>query len=95
MEIVNLNLDQVTCILNRFNDKFVFKRELCKRKEFVYLNEETTTILNIYKKKCIYTKEIKSNIYKDHLVIKYTKKNDKNNAVVCLNISLDDYKDLL
>lgn len=91
MEQINLNIKQIICILNRFQNKFVYKKNPCKKKSVILF--ENTIIMNIYKKKCIYAKDLNSNFHKDHLIIKY--KNETEETIMCLNILFDDYKDLL
>jgi hypothetical protein len=98
MEQINLNTYQFTCILNRFNNKFIYRKYPYKNKKLNTFYENgngNAIIINIYKKKCTYTKDFHSNYYKDHLIIKYKKQDETDNTVICLNIVLDDYKDLL
>jgi hypothetical protein len=90
MSQINLNINQIINILNRFQNKFTYTKNPHKKKTIILF--KNTVIINIYKKKCLYSKDFNSNFYKDHLIIKY--KNENEDTIMCLNILFDDYKDL-
>jgi len=79
-------------ILKRFNSYFRLRRNNeCRNPNHLSNNINDINIIRVYKRKCIYTDD--PNHIRDNLVIKYQYKN--NPEIICLNIPLERYNDLL
>lgn len=91
MDIITTNKN-VYYILKRFNSNFKLRRNKeYKNPNILSNNINDINIIRVYKRKCIYTDDLKHT--KDNLVIKYQYKN--NPDIITLNVLWDRYKDLL
>ena len=79
---IKLNSQQLRSILTRFNLKI-------RRKHKTIYNIEEGNLIKVCIHPCIYSNN--ENIKKDNLIIKYF----YNKELLCLNIPLEEYKDLL
>lgn len=91
-ELIILNNQQIYYIIKRFYSKFKLRRaSKCKNPNILQYFIDDISYIKSYKFLCVYSD--KKNIKKENLVVKYTYKNP--NEIICLNIALDEYKDLL
>ena len=91
-ELIILNNQQIYHIIKRFYSKFKLRRNPGHKNPNIlpyYIDD--LSYINSYKFLCVYSDT--KNIKKENLVVKYTFKNP--NEIFCLNISFDEYKDLL
>lgn len=91
-DIISLNNNQIYFIIKRFHSKFRLRRKT------EYLNPNTLpdklediNYIKSYKYVCVYSDAI--NRKKENLVVKYTYKNM--DEIICLNLPLYEYEDLL
>ena len=101
-----LTQSQVICIIQRFRNKFSYRRTPHRNDNHNNENKYNITENNIifskaYLKQCKYAKEIGKIYTKYHLVIKYLYKKDKDkdkdneSEEVTLSIIIDDYQDII
>ena len=91
-EVIILNNNQIYCIVKRFYSKFNLRRSSkCVNPNILSNNTNDIDYIKSYKFLCIYSDT--KNITRENLVLKYTYKNT--DEIICLNIPLDEYKDLI
>lgn len=90
---LNLNNNQLRLAIQRFYSKFKLRRSANPNpNKFILDNINKIIVLKIYYKKCVYSNNV--NEIKDNIVIIF-KLNKFEDEVICLNLLLDDYKDVL
>jgi hypothetical protein len=93
-----LTQNQVISIIQRFRNKFSYKRKPHHNHNNNKYNITENNIIfsKAYGKQCKYAKEIGKIYNKYHLVIKYLyKDNDNESEEVTLSIIMDDYQDII
>lgn len=86
ININDMDIHKLNILLRKFDSKFRYKNG---NKKTIRYNIDQ--IKDVYTKLCKYTNN--ENNFKMHLIIKFTLKNE--DGIICLNLLLDNYQDLI